>query len=125
MAISAAVGEGLAELRAALAGLLPGADELGLPPAAAGVVVHRIEAAPDAVQVARDADGAFRLSGRRIQRLAAQTDFSIEESAERFQRELERLGVDEQLRRSGIAPGDTVRIGAVELEWAPEAWLAR
>ncbi len=46
----------------------------------------------------------------------------MEESAERFQRDLDRLGIDAALRREGIAPGDTVRIGKVELEWGGEAW---
>ena len=89
------------------------------------MVVHRIDAAPDRVSVSRDADGAFRVAGRRIERLAAQTDFEIEESAERFQRDLERSGADAELRRAGIQPGDSVRIGSVELEWEGEPWAAR
>src|SRR6185295_8195030 len=51
VAISAASGEGMSGFRAALAELLPPADELGLPPEPAGVVVHRIDAAPDRVFV--------------------------------------------------------------------------
>jgi len=38
----------------------------------------------------------------------------VEESAERFQRELARLGIEAELRRAGIAAGDTVRIGDIE-----------
>jgi GTP-binding protein len=125
VAISAATGEGIAAFRRTVAGLLPGPDELGLPPEPAGVVVHRIDADPDRVFVSRDADGAFRVAGRRIERLAAQTDFEVEESADRFQRDLERLGADAELRRAGIRPGDTVRVGAVELEWEAEPWVAR
>src|SRR6185503_16727340 len=125
VAISAASGEGMSGFRAALAELLPPADELGLPPEPAGVAVHRIDAAPDRVFVSREPDGAFRVAGRRIERIAAQTDFEVEESAERFQRDLERVGADDELRRAGIQPGDTVRIGAVELEWEAEPWAAR
>ena len=55
----------------------------------------------------------------------AQTNFDTEESAERFQRDLLRLGIDEELRRHGIAPGDTVRIGTSELEWEPDDWDQR
>ncbi|HSL97279.1 MAG TPA: GTPase ObgE [Candidatus Deferrimicrobiaceae bacterium] len=123
-AISAASGEGIAGLRAHLAALLPSADELARPPEPAGVVVHRLDAAPGMATVSRDPDGAFRVAGRRVERLAAQTDFGIEESADRFQRDLERLGIDAQLRDAGIRQGDTVRIGTVELEWAPELWTA-
>jgi GTP-binding protein len=123
--ISAATGEGIARFRELLAGLLPAAEQLGLPPEPAGVVVHRIDAAPDRVFVSREQDGAFRVSGKRIERIAAQTDFDVEESAERFQRDLERSGADAELRRAGIEPGDTVRVGAVELEWEAEPWAAR
>jgi GTPase len=123
--ISAASGKGIDQFRAALAELLPAEAELGLPAEPAGVVVHRIDAAPDRAFVSREPDGAYRVAGRRIERLAAQTDFEVEESAERFQRDLERFGADEELRRAGIQPGDTVRIGAVELEWEAEPWAAR
>jgi GTP-binding protein len=125
VAISAATGEGIAGFQAALAELLPPAEELGSPPEPAGIVVHRLDAAPDRVSVSRDADGGFRVAGKRIERLAAQTDFEIEESAERFQRNLERSGADAELQRAGIQPGDTVRIGSVELEWEGEPWGAR
>ena len=125
VAISAATGDGIERFRKELARLLPSGDELGLPPEPAGVVVHRIDAAPDRVFVSRDPDGAYRVAGRRIERLAAQTDFEIEESAERFQRDLERFGADAELRKAGIQPGETVRIGSVELEWEAEPWAAR
>ncbi len=121
-AISAETGEGLDALRAGLATMLPSAAELAEPPEPAGVVVHRLEAAGDAFSIGRDADGGFRLHGRRIERIAAQTDFDNDESAARFQRDLARLGIDAELRRSGIQPGDTVRIGPLELEWEPSAW---
>jgi GTPase len=122
IAISAATGQGLDELRARLARVLPSAEELAEPPEPSGVVVHRLEAAGEAFSLARDADGVLRVRGRRIERLAAQTDFAVEESAERFQRDLVRTGVDGALRAAGVAPGDTVRIGSIELEWEPPAW---
>jgi GTP-binding protein len=123
--ISASTGEGIAAFRRALAALLPSAEELGTPPDPAGIVVHRLEADPNRVSVSIDEDGAFRVAGRRIERLAAQTDFEVEESAERFQRDLERLGAEDALRKAGIRAGDTVRIGSVELEWEAEPWAAR
>ncbi len=119
--ISAARGIGLDELRELLAKLLPSAEELAAPPEPAGVVVHRFDSLAEGFAVSRE-DGAFRVRGRRIERIAAQTNFDNEESAARFQRDLARLGIDAELRRAGIAPGDTVRIGSVELEWEPELW---
>src|SRR5689334_23179910 len=121
VAVSAATGEGIEALRASLADLLPDADELGAPPEPAGVVVHRIEPASDAFVVERE-DGGFRVRGKRIERIAAQTNFDVEESAERFQRDLARLGIDDELRRAGITAGDLVRIGGSELEWEAQPW---
>ncbi len=128
VAISASTGEGIDGFRAAVAALLPRSDQLDgawQTPDASEVVVHRIDPARDQVTVTREGDLAFRVSGRRIERLAAQTDFEVEESAERFQRDLVRLGVDAELRRAGIQPGDAVRLGEVELEWEAEPWAAR
>jgi GTP-binding protein len=125
IAIAAATGEGLDAFRARVAGLLPSAAELAAPPEPAGVVVHRIDAMGDGFLVERDADGIFRVRGKRIERIAAQTNFDVEESAQRFQRDLERLGIDAELRRAGVAAGDLVRIGGAELEWEAQPWEGR
>ncbi|MGZ6268045.1 MAG: Obg family GTPase CgtA [Candidatus Limnocylindrales bacterium] len=123
VAISASEGDGLAGLRVRLAALLPDAAELAEPREQAGVVIHRIDSLDEGFRVDRE-DDVFRIHGKKIERLAAQTNFDAEESAERFQRDLIRLGIDEELRRQGVAPGDTVRIGASELEWDPDEWDA-
>ena len=122
IAIAAATGEGLDTFRARVADVLPSAEELEAPPEPSGVVVHRIEAMTDGFVIERDADGAFRVRGKRIERIASQTNFDVEESAERFQRDLARLGVDVELRRAGVAAGDLVRIGGTELEWERQPW---
>jgi GTP-binding protein len=125
VAIAASTGEGIPAFSAAIAELLPSAAELDAPPDPSGVVVHRLEAAPDRVTVLRESENVLRVVGRRIERIASQTNFDVEESAERFQRDLERLGADAALRRAGVKPGDTVIIGAVELDWEAEPWSAR
>ncbi|HXX60877.1 MAG TPA: GTPase ObgE [Candidatus Sulfotelmatobacter sp.] len=121
VAVSAMTGQGLTNLVDRLRLLLPaaGSQEAVMP---AGVVVHRFEQTAGAFSVLREGDG-YRVRGRRIERLAAQTDFDNEESAERFQRDLERLGVDRELRRAGVTAGDTVRIGSYELAWGDEPWV--
>ncbi len=118
LAISADTGEGLDALRAAVGAMLPGAEEMAEPPDPAGVVVHRLEAAGDGFTIQRDEQG-YVVHGKRIERLAVQTNFDNEESAERFQRELLRLGIDGALRKAGVRPGDDVRIGEVVLAWEP------
>jgi GTP-binding protein len=101
--------------------MLPDAGELAEPAEQSGVVIHRIESLDDGFRVEREGD-LFIVHGKRIERVAAQTNFDAEESAERFQRDLIRWGIDDELRRQGIAPGQMVRIGTTELEWEPEDW---
>jgi GTP-binding protein len=123
LAISAETGEGLDALRSRISEMLPSAEAMAEPREPAGVVVHRLDGgAGDAFSVVRDADGIVRVRGRRIERIVAQTDFENEESAERFQRDLARLGIDAELRRAGVGEGDVVRIGSTELEWEPQPW---
>jgi GTPase len=86
------------------------------------VVVHKIDAMGDGFAIEREEDGAFRVRGKRIERTAAQTNFDVGESAERFQRALARFGIDTELRRAGIVAGDLVRIGGAELEWESQPW---
>jgi GTP-binding protein len=125
VAMAASTGEGLEEIRTRLADLLPSGDALDAPPEPTGVVVHRIDAMGDGFVVERDGDGAYRVRGKRIERIAAQTDFDNEESAERFQRDLSRMGIDAELRRAGVTAGDLVRIGGAELEWDYDPWEDR
>jgi GTP-binding protein len=122
--VSGLSGEGIPALREGLARLLPAAAELQEPPEPAGVVVHRFDSTRDGFAVTREAAG-FRVRGRRIERMAAQTDFENEESVERFQRDLTRMGIDRELKRAGIGEGDPVAIGSAELEWRDAAWARR
>ena len=121
VAVSAESGDGLERLRALIGELLPDASDPVDLPEPFGVVVHRLDAAGDGFTMEREGD-AHRVRGKRIERLAAQTNFDVEESAERFQRALARLGIDAALRKAGIQPGGTVRIGSIEFEWGPDAW---
>jgi GTP-binding protein len=121
VAVSAESGDGLERLRAVIGELLPDESDPADLPEPFGVVVHRLDAAGDGFTMELEGD-AHRVRGKRIERLAAQTNFDVEESAERFQRALARLGIDAALRKAGIQPGDTVRIGAIEFEWGPDAW---
>jgi GTP-binding protein len=120
IAVSAHDGTGLDALRGALAEALLEADrrqaEIGPQPARR---IHRFDPAADGWEVVAEADG-LRIRGAAIERTAARTDFANEESRERFQRRLERLGIDAELRRHGAQSGTLVRIGRQELEWGDE-----
>jgi GTP-binding protein len=120
IAVSAHDGTGLDELRDALTTAVAEADrrEAEVTPDLAQRI-HRFDPTSDSWEVVAEADG-LRIRGRAIERIAARTDFANEESRERFQRRLERLGIDAELRRLGAREGTLVRIGPLELEWGDE-----
>jgi GTP-binding protein len=81
------------------------------------VPVYRPEKDASQFNITREDDGSWRLSGAAIERAAAMTYWQHDGSVRRFQKLMEKLGVDEALRKAGIQEGDTVVIGEHELEW--------
>ncbi len=79
--------------------------------------VYRPEPDPSAFVIEREPDASWRIRGKAIERAAAMTYWEYDEAVVRFQRMLERLGIDQALRDAGIEPGDTVRVDEYELEW--------
>lgn len=79
--------------------------------------VYRPEVDPNQFEITREDDGNWRITGVAIERSARMTYFEHDGSLRRFQKMLERLGVDKALREAGIEEGDTVYIGKFELEW--------
>jgi GTPase len=113
--ISAATGEGVRDLIYAVWQQIEHAPlpEIVTPPPA------HIELVPvDAFRIVRGGDGAFELSGERIERLAAMTDFDSDEALVRFERALAKMGVEKKLREMGAVEGDTVRIGQYEFTYS-------
>ncbi len=73
----------------------------------------------DAFTIERTPDG-WIVRGRRIERVAAMTNWNYYEAITRFQRILEAMGIRQALEAAGVQEGDTVFIGPVELEWRQE-----
>ena len=114
-AVSALTGAGCRELLAAAAAVV----ERSLPaPREPRAVERRITSRGTARdwEVRREGD-AYQVRGSRIERLARGIDWESAEALTYFQRLLLRSGIDAELRRLGVREGDTVRIGALELEW--------
>ena len=112
--ISAATGEGVRDLIHAVARTIESAP---LPQAVPPPV--RIElSAPDAFVIERRDDGTFVILGERVERLAAMTNFDSDEALARFERALERMGVEKRLSEMGAVEGDTVRIGPYEFTYS-------
>ena len=62
-------------------------------------------------------DDVYIVKGEQIEKLLRMTKFT-DEGARRFANKLRRLGVDDELRKMGIQPGDTVRILDFEFEFS-------
>ena len=67
-------------------------------------------------------DGAFRVRGKRIERIAAQTNFEVEESAERFQRDLAGSASTTSCGGPASSPATPCDRAATELEWEAQPW---
>jgi GTP-binding protein len=116
MSISAVTGEGVKEMLRAVVGMLeslPKDEE----PTPSEVKVFRPAAEEEvAFAIVRQGD-AWRVQGAEVERIAAMTNWDLDEAVQRFQRVAEAIGLKTALREAGVQPGDTVRIGDVELEW--------
>ena len=119
--VSAHDGTGLGERGRALGEALHEAerDEAQRGARPGEVHVIRFDPLEEGWQVVAEA-GGVRVRGRRIEEAANRTDFENEESRERFERLLARLGIEAELRRIGVQAGAMVRIGRAELEWGEE-----
>lgn len=116
--ISAITRQGLKEWLFALADLLERIPKENLyEPENEDRVVYKFEKEEEPFQISRDPDGAFVLSGDRIEKLFKMTDFSRDESIQRFSRKLRKMGVDDALRKKGAKDGDTVRLLEYEFEF--------
>jgi GTP-binding protein len=114
--ISAVTGQGVESLgrrvralleaaRARDAELLPLAEQIIIPPHLDELRIERME------------DGIYRVHSKRAERVMVMTDMASEESLDRLQALLKRLGVTHALEKAGVVDGDTVNIGGTELVW--------
>ena len=124
MAISALAGQGIQPLLRRVVTML---DELPEPAALAEeTVVFRPEIDEDFFEIQReggDITGSFtrwRVSGVRIERAAAMTNWDYYESGLRFQRILDVMGISKALNKAGVEDGDVVAIGDTELVWGDQ-----
>lgn len=67
--------------------------------------------------VEKEVDG-FRVSGKKVERLLAMTNFRQEEAVARFQNILKKMGVEKLLQKEGAHIGDTIHIGDMEFTYS-------
>jgi len=113
--VSALTGEGLPELMGAVVKLVGSAPAPRLPASA----VTRLPLRQRSEMVVEKKPSGFVVHGERVERLLERTNLDSEGGLERFQSDLDRLGVNEALEAAGVRPGDTVLIAGVEFEYQP------
>jgi GTPase len=123
---SAATGQGLDELRAAI---VRGVPEEPLVPAVAAeprpeaLAEHRVyrPAEGEGIEVRKTGAGAFSVMGPRVERLLARHDIDNPESLAYIEERLRALGVIRRLEAAGFEPGDDVEIAGTLFELDPGA----
>jgi GTP-binding protein len=70
----------------------------------------------DAFSITRE-KGVFIVKGKRVERAVNMTKLESEESMDRLQVTLAKMGVTKALEEAGVQVGDKVRFGKVELYW--------
>jgi len=70
----------------------------------------------DAFSITRE-KGVFIVKGKRVERAVNMTNLESEESMDRLQVTLAKMGVTKALEEAGVQVGDKVRFGKVELYW--------
>lgn len=112
--ISALARTGVRELLQKAATLL--AKTPALEEVSAEMPVYRPAEDPREFAVLRE-PGGWRIQSKAIERAADMTPWDQPGAVRRFQKLMERLGVDKALRDAGVQEGDTVFIGEYELEY--------
>jgi len=111
-AISSQSGAGLQQLLFAIKDIVKAAR--AKPTAAAekpDMPVLTLADTSDAWQVKKTAAG-FIVTGSRIEQFAKRTDFDNEQGVQRLRDIMRRAGILHELRRQGVAPGQTIQLGS-------------
>ena len=117
---SSATGQGIDDLRAAIAAAMP-EERLEAVPVVEAIAEHRVyrPGAEEGFTVERTGPGAWRVVGRGIERLMARHDVDNEEAMRYVEDRLRHIGVLRALAAEGFEPGDDVEIGGVVFELDP------
>ena len=114
--ISAATGQGVRDMLYRIKQML---DETPEPEPLDEAIVIQPDEDEEQFWIEPIAEG-WRVHGKRIERVASMTYFEFDETALRFQRILESMGISQALTEAGVELGDMVYIGEQELEWTDQ-----
>ena len=116
--ISAATGKGVTKLLDRIIKLLPEIKTEDL---------YKPESLPaptpksGGFRISPDAEGTYVVTGARIEKLIAMTNFAQPDSWDRLRRIFRTIGLDKALKKAGAVEGDLVRIAHREFQWSDAA----
>jgi len=79
--------------------------------------VYKPDVDPNLFEITQEDTDKWRITGVAIERSAKMTYWEHDGSVRRFQKLMQKIGVDKALNEAGIQEGDTVYVGDFELEW--------
>ena len=111
-AISSSTKQGLPELLRTLSRMVATerAHQAEIEPKANDVPILQLPTTQDAWKITKEGS-VFVVSGRKIERFGARTDFSSEDGLQRLRDIMRKMGIMHGLVREGIEAGQTIRIG--------------
>lgn len=102
----------------------PGPDEPGRGETRRSAAIvqarHDFRETREALKVEKVQPGLFRVSGLDLERVVGRTDLDNEDAVRRLRRQLKGRGVFTALEQAGVQPGDTVQIAGEEFVFDPE-----
>jgi len=116
--ISAVTGEGLDPLIYRIAAMLRELPQEVLSQAPATTEDVEVTHLAEPRFTVHQMEEGFMLEGKEIRRHVAMTDLDNPEALERLQRIMQRMGIDDALKKAGAKEGDLVVIGDFEFEYA-------
>ena len=125
--VSAATRDNTEMLLQRLHKLLPSAKKRGPPLEHAEPIVDLdadVSSNPRECIVVNEGEGVWRLTGERIEKAAAMTNWDYAEAQDRFQRIMGALGASEQLKSNGARNGDLIMVGNVDFSYFEETPMA-
>jgi GTP-binding protein len=78
--------------------------------------IYKFEEEEESFEIRREND-LFIVESPKIEKLVKMTNFTREDSAQRFAHIMRKMGVDAALRKKGAEPGSTVKIGELEFDF--------
>lgn len=120
--VSAVTGEGVGQLKAALATKVKEIRDAAKEAESKESRFEQIwelkrQARDNRFEVVEEEEGAFRVSGKQVERMVVQTDWENDEALTFLQHRLKKLGVEDALVEAGAKGGDEVRISGRAFEF--------